>query len=93
MRVVSGLADLDFHIGHIARDGDCLVVESRAGGGIPTVVHVGRDDVVAGLRALLHSPGALGFLLTAPFRRSRPAASQPGSVPRNEASDINNPWR
>ena len=90
MRVVSGLADLDFHVGRIARDGSELVVESRAGSGIPTVVYVGRDDVVAGIKALLRSPGALAFLLAAPFRRGRPTA--PGGA-RRDSTDLNNPWR
>ena len=93
MRVISGLADIDFHIGRITRDGNGLVVESRVGSGIPTAVHVGRDDVIAGVRALLRSPGAFGFLLSAPFRRSRPAAPRAGGASSNEASDINNPWR
>jgi hypothetical protein len=91
VRVVSGLADMDFNVGRIARDGERLVVESRAGGGVPTVVYVDRDDVHAGLRALLRSPGALGFLLAAPFRRATRRAA--GQASRASVDDVNNPWR
>jgi hypothetical protein len=90
VRVVSGLADMDFNVGRIARDGERLIVESRAGD-VPTVVYVDRVDVHAGLRALLRSPGALGFLLTAPFRRATRRAA--GPAPRASADDVNNPWR
>ena len=91
MRVVSGLADLDFHVGRIGRDGARVVVESRPGDAVPTVVYIDRDDVIVGLKALLRSPGALAFLLTAPFRR--PARSAAAPALRSNEEDINNPWR
>lgn len=93
MRVVSGLADLDFHVGRIARDGSHLIVTSRNDAGIPTTVYVDRDDLVQGLMALLRSPRALLFLLSAPLRRPRRAASGARQTLRGGDSDVNNPWR
>ena len=99
MRVLSGLADLDFHMGRITREGNRLRVESRPDSGIATVVYVEPADVVAGLRALLRSPRALLFIITAPLRRSRASGSAPGAaspgVPKEGTStsqDLNNPW-
>ncbi len=90
MRVVSGLADVDFHVGRIVRDGPRLVVESRADDGLPTRVHVDRDDIVAAMRALFASPSALWLVLTAPLRRSPPPAPGRGADGR---ADLNNPWQ
>lgn len=94
MRVSSALAELDFHIGHIARDGRGLIVESRADAALPTAVHVDRDDVVNGMKALLRSPRALAFVLTAAFRRRAPGAhgTAPAAAARSAGQDINNPW-
>lgn len=93
MRVVSGLADLDFNVGHIARDGCQLVVNSRHDASIPTTVYVDRDDVVHALKALMRSPRALLFLLTAPLRRPRHGAARAPQTLRSSDTDVNNPWR
>jgi len=94
VRVSSALAELDFHIGHIARDGNGLIVASRADAVLPTAVHVDRDDVVNGMKALLRSPRALVFVLTAPFRRGTRGASRGACAAPAKAAgqDINNPW-
>ena len=93
MRVVSGLADLDFHVGDIARDGCQLIVRSRHDASIPTTVYIDRDDVVHALKALVRSPRALVFLLTAPLRRPRRAAPRAPQTLRDTDTDVNNPWR
>lgn len=93
MRVLSALAELDFHIGRIARNGDRLIVESRADAVLPAAVHVDRDDVVNGLKALLRSPGALAFVLSAPFRRASRASGPAIARGRTAREDIHNPWK
>ena len=92
MRVVSSLADIDFHVGAIAHLKACIVVQSRSGEGIPTTVYVDRDDVVGGMKALLRSPAALWFVLTAPLRRSRPAGAAVIARTGTNSNDVNNPW-
>ena len=92
MRVVSGIADVDFHIGNIALQGTQLVVQSRRGTGIPTTVYVERADVVGALKALVRSPRALVFLLAAPFLGMRRRKVQAAATSQASESDINNPW-
>jgi len=92
VRVISGIADVDFHVGKVAREGDRLVVRSREGRGIPTAVHVSADDVVDAAKAVLSSPRALLFVVSAPFRRRRTGEIE-ASLRSAAEDDINNPWR
>jgi hypothetical protein len=90
VRVISGLADVDFNVHAIAREGPFLVVRAAEGEGLSTVVYVSPRDIVAALKALFRSPAAFAFVLTAPFRargsRAAPAAAGP------VRDDVNNPW-
>lgn len=91
MKVTSGLADVDFTVDSISREDSHLVVRDAVrGAGVPTVVYVSPQDIVAGLKALLRSPRALWLVLTAPFRRKR----TPLAPISSEAwyDDVNNPW-
>ena len=91
MKVTSGLADVDFDVHSIAREGAWLVVRDAArGAGPATMVYVAPQDVVAGLAALLRSPRALLFVLTAPFRRRGAVAAPVASTAWYD--DVNNPW-
>jgi hypothetical protein len=90
VRVISGIADVDFNVHSISREGPCLVVRDRAGAGLATVVYLTPADIAAGLKALLASPAALGFVLTAPFRRANPTTTASGATARD---DVNNPWK
>lgn len=91
MRVTSGIADVDFNVHSISRQGPFVVIKDREGNGPATVVYVSAGDVVAALKALLASPGALGFVLTALFRRNATAAES--RVIRSATrDDVNNPW-
>ena len=90
MRVTSGLADVDFNVHSISRQGPYLVVRNRESEGPPTVVYVTAQDIVAALKALLTSPAALRLVLTAPFRRKVPVARIVGHDPWRD--DVNNPW-
>ena len=90
MRVINGIADVDFNVGRISREGPHLVVRTGEGASLPTVVYVEPGDIVAALGALLASPAALFFVLTAPFRRRHPAPSAVSGVARRD--DVNNPW-
>ena len=54
MKVTSALADVDFTVHSISREGSFLVVrDQERGTGLPTVVYVSPTDIVAGLKALL----------------------------------------
>ena len=91
VKVTSGLANVEFKVHSISRHGAYLVVRDEDGAGIPTVVYVSAQDIVAALKALLASPAALLLVLTAPFRRkSRDASVAARNTWRD---DLNNPWR
>jgi hypothetical protein len=90
VKVTSGLANVNFSVRSISRQGPYLVVRDEDGAGMPTVVYVSAQDIVAALKALLASPAALLLVLTAPFRRKAPGASVPGSNTWHD--DLNNPW-
>lgn len=91
MRVTSALADVDFNVRSISRKGPYVVIEDRHDGDPGTVVYLSAADVVAGLKALLASPGAAFFVLTACFRRRTPP---PGSAAIQSVTRdrLNNPW-
>jgi hypothetical protein len=91
VRVISGLADVDFNVHTIVREGPFLVVRAAETEGLSTVVYVSPRDIVAALKALLRSPAAFAFIVTAPFR-DRGATATPATAgpPRD---DVNNPWQ
>lgn len=91
MRVTSGIADVDFNVHSITRQGSYVVVTDREGNGPATVVYVSPQDIVAALKALLASPGALIFVLTAFFRRKTVAADV-RAIKSATRDDVNNPW-
>ena len=91
MKVTSGLADVDFKVHSICREGSYLVVrDADCGTVLPTVVYIAPEDIVAALKALFTSPAALWLILSAPFRgKSVPLASGAGEAWNDE---VNNPW-
>ncbi len=91
MRVISGLADVDFDVASVSRDGPYLVVRNGAGAGLPTAVYLEPRDFIAALKAVLTSPGALAWLLTAPFRRGTIVAAA-AAVRLPARDNVNNPW-
>jgi hypothetical protein len=89
VKVTSGLADIDFNVDSIARQGSYLVVRDKEAAGLSTVVYVSTQDLVAGLKALVANPAALRLVLSAPFRRKPAAAHVESRVARDR---VNNPW-
>jgi len=91
VKVTSQLADVEFSVHSITREGGYLAVRDAArGAGVPTVVYVAPADIVAGLKALLKSPRALALVLSAPFRRKVPPPAPLASEAWHD--DVNNPW-
>ena len=91
MKVTSALADVEFTVHSITREGPFLVVrDEERGAGLPTVVYVNPADIVAALKALLKSPRALGLVLTAAFRGKPEMQAPPTTDAWHDA--VNNPW-
>ncbi|MEP7242814.1 MAG: hypothetical protein ABI885_03920 [Gammaproteobacteria bacterium] len=97
MKVHSPLANMDVGIGEVARQGNDLVLKSRADSSMDAVITISAGEVVRTLGAVLSSPSGLVFVLGLPYfwlreKWGRPAApAAPSSGPARPA-DINKPW-
>lgn len=67
MRVESPLADIDFTIGAMKRQGNTLVIKSGQSSSLDSIVHMSPADAGTMLKAFLKSPSAMGFALSLPF--------------------------
>ena len=95
MKVVSELADIEFQIGAIARQGDELIVESTADSTLAARVFVSPKDARAAIRRLLARPAAWGFLLRLPFtvlRARQEDAGHQAWEERRRGIGLNKPW-
>ena len=95
MKVVSELADIEFQVGAIARQGDELIIESSADSTLAARVLVSPKDARTAIRRLLASPSAWGFLLRLPF--TLPRARQENTdhaawEERRRNVGLNKPW-
>jgi hypothetical protein len=90
MRVISGLADVDFDVASVSREGPYLVVRNGPQAGLPTAVYVERRDLIVALKAVFGSLAVLGWVLSAPFRRGAPGAGPATRLPARD--NVNNPW-
>jgi len=81
MKVVSKLANVDFHIGRVKREGDGIVIFSDPDKSMPSKVYVSPEDVLRMLKAMFATPSSWLFLLLFPYyyvraRRSGKAAKK-----------------
>lgn len=95
MRVVSSLADIDFHVGAVRRKGASLVVESSTDSTLATTVTITPGDARHALKRLLGSGAVWGFLPSLLFGGG---GGDGQSVPtdqwaeRRRQTGINKPW-
>ena len=98
MKVTSPLANLDVGIGAARREGNDLVLSSRDGDAVQTVITVSAQEVLSTIGTVLASPSGLGFVLGLPFfwvRQRFARGRAPASVAQRRPSgtaDINKPW-
>lgn len=94
MRVKSPIADIDFVIGEIRRDGDALVINGDPSSTIDAEIRMTPRDAAQMLRAFLFNPAAIGYFLSLPFLFGKNGAA--GDKAAGEARDpfvrLNNPW-
>lgn len=95
MKVVSELADIEFQVGAIVRQGNELIVESSADSTLAARVFVSPKDARTAIRRLLASPSAWGFLLRLPFTpritRQKNAGHRAWEE-RRRSVGLNKPW-
>lgn len=97
MKVQSPLANMDIGIGAVRRQGNDLVLKSRAGGSMDAVITVSAGEVLSTIGAILASPSGLLFVIGLPFfwlreRFSRRPRAGSGNPPAGTRVDINKPW-
>jgi hypothetical protein len=96
MKVTSPLANLDVGIGAARREGNDLVLTSREGDAVQTVITVSAREVLHTIGTVLSSRSGLGFVLGLPFfwvRQSFGRGRASASVAqRRPNGDINKPW-
>ena len=94
MRVISSLADIDFHVGRVRREGGNLIVESSADSTLATTVTITPRDALKAVKALLTSGATWRFLAGLPFGGgNKTGGSEDGRwVERRHRLGINKPW-
>ena len=98
MKVTSPLANLDVGIGAARREGNDLVLTSRDGDAVQTVITVSAREVLRTIGTVLASPSGLGFVLGLPFfwvrQRFGRGPATAGITQRRPSGpvDINKPW-
>ena len=95
MKVVSELADIEFQVGAIARQGDELIIESTPDSTLSARVVISPPDAATTLGRLLCSPSAWGFLLRLPLALLRSRQDTPRNrdwEERRRSTGLNKPW-
>lgn len=95
MKVISPLADIDFGIGRISRNGENLVIESTAESTMETQIVVTPKDARATLRKILASGATWRFLFALPFardNRSNRSVDSDEWNDRRRGTGLNKPW-
>ena len=96
MKVRSPLADMEIGIGSVARNGNDLVLRSRAGSAVDTEITIPASEVLRTIGLVLSRPAGIVFVLGLPFfwlrERLTGASSGSTAAPTQRAGDINKPW-
>ena len=95
MRVKSPLADIDFVIGGMHREGDRLVFTSAAESSLEARVEMTPKDAGKMIKAFLMSPSAIGLALSLPFlwlKGDGKEARGDGATGAHPFDRLNKPW-
>ena len=95
MKVMSELADIEFQVGAIVRQGDELIIDSAPDSTLTARIVVSPRDAMATVGRLLLSPSAWGFLLRLPFalmRGRQHTTDDREWEERRRSIGLNKPW-
>lgn len=94
MRVVSSLADIEFHVGEVRRQGGNLIVESSPESTLETTVTITPRDALTAVKALLVSGATWRFLAGLPFAKSGGSGTGEDErwAQRRSRTGLNKPW-
>lgn len=94
MRVISPIAEIDFVIGELRRDGDTLVIKGDPSSSIEAEVRMTARDAAQLLASIIFNPTAIWYFLSLPFLLlKRPHdAETGGATPGDPFLKLNKPW-
>lgn len=94
MRVISSLADIDFHVGRVRREGGNLIVESSPDSTLSTTVSITPRDALKAVKAFLVSGATWTFLASLPFGGGgkNSGSGEDRWAERRQRIGINKPW-
>lgn len=95
MRVKSPIAEIDFVIGAIRREGDSLTISGDPKSSLDVEVRMAPRDAAQLLRAVVFNPTAILYFLSLPFLLMTKAGA--GGAARDQSpadpfADLNKPW-
>ncbi|HNS87013.1 MAG TPA: hypothetical protein PKH09_08920 [Parvularculaceae bacterium] len=91
MRVLSPLAEIDFVIGKLSREGDTLVIRGDPASSIEAEVRMTPRDAAHLFSSIIFNPTAILYFLSLPFLIGRRKESK-SATPTNEFQRLNKPW-
>ena len=95
MQVVSELADIEFQVGKITRQGENLIIASTPESTIRAQIVVSPSDAITSLRRILFSLSAWRFVLRLPLallHRKRTNNEDSAWQTRRQSTGVNKPW-
>ncbi|MCA8896704.1 MAG: hypothetical protein KDA48_15715 [Amphiplicatus sp.] len=94
MRVQSSLADIDFVIGEMRREGDNLILTSDPSSSLEATVRMKPSDAARMLKAFFKSPTAIGYALSLPFLwlGGKSETKSAAAAPKHPFDELNRPW-
>jgi hypothetical protein len=94
MRVLSLLAEIDFVIGELVRDGDTLIIKSAPSSSIAAEVRMTPRDAAHMLGSIILNPTAIVYFLSLPFllQKRRYDEMSGDGVLSDSFVKLNNPW-
>lgn len=94
MRVISSLADIDFNVGRVRREGGNLIVESSPDSTLATTVTITPRDALKAVKAFLVSGATWAFLASLPFGGGSKdnGSGEERWAERRQRIGINKPW-
>ena len=92
MRVLSPLAEIDFVIGRLTREGDTLVINGDQASSLEAEVRMAPRDAAHLLKSVILNPTAILYFLSLPFLLTRKSSTSATSEQGSDFQRLNKPW-
>ncbi|MCA8895953.1 MAG: hypothetical protein KDA48_11910 [Amphiplicatus sp.] len=92
MRVLSPLAEIDFVIGKVRREGDTLVIRGDPASSLEAEVRMSPRDAAYLFKSFVFNPAVIGYFLSLPFLSSKESESGASVATQSDFERLNKPW-